>query len=84
MDAWEKLGYVSVVAVLLLALITLSIVIFSDSKIDYCKIIWNKDANNGYQLVAHRPWIPNETMASNLSSFEDAVEKANQISCEIR
>ena len=84
MDVWEKFGFATVVVVVLIALIVFSSAIFSNGRIDYCKIVWNKDATKGYQLVGHRPWVPNETIASNLETFEDAVEKANQISCEIR
>lgn len=84
MDAWEKLGFVFVTIVAVIALTALTSAIFSYGQIDYCKIIWNKDSTKSYQLIGHRPWNNNEVIASNLETFEDAVGKANQISCEIR
>lgn len=84
MDIWEKLFFIVVAIVVSIAIITLGSAIFADTKIDYCKILWNKDSVKGYQLVGHRPWRTEEILASNLEAFEDAVGKAEQISCEIR
>lgn len=85
MDIWEKFFFIVVVVVVSIAIITLGSAIFADTRIDYCIILWNKDSLKGYQLVGHRPWRPDDNiLASNLETFEDAVGKAEQISCEIR
>ena len=83
MDAWEKLGYACVIVCAIGTALLFYFLIFSDGKIDYCKIMMSRDSTK-YQLVAHRPWRNEEVLASGLDSFEDAVGKAEQISCEIR
>ncbi len=84
MDAWEKLGYACLVTCAIGITFLFYFLIFSDGRIDYCKIQTSKDWGGKYQLVGHRPWRTEEILASGLDSFEDAVGKAEQISCEIR
>lgn len=81
---WEEFGFVSLTVVVALLLAIMALAIFSDGKIDYCKVLWNKDNAKNYQLIGHRPWRTDEVIASNLETIEDAIDKANQISCEIR
>lgn len=81
---WEKFGFACLVAVVGLILAIMTLAIFSDGRIDYCKVVWNKDTVKNYQLLGHRPWRTDEVIASNLETVEDAIDKANQISCEIR
>jgi hypothetical protein len=85
MNIWEKFFFIVIAIVVSIAIMTLGSATFADTRIDYCKILWNKDSLKGYQLIGHRPWRSNDDiLASNLETFEDAVGKAEQISCEIR
>jgi len=83
MDAWEKLVFVVFVCLAAAVVAVVFSLVFADGKIDYCKILYSRDSVKNYELIGHRPWVKDEVIASNLETFEDAVGKAQQISCEI-